>query len=177
MKFSGLGDIRSVGSGNIGATNVLRTGSKSLAAITLLLDGGKGTLATLVALQFGTDMGILAAAGSILGHCFPVWLRFRGGKGVATGLGIFLALSPSVGFSLILIWFLVAAVFRFSSLAAIVSFAAAPILAFIIIDQQHAELSVFIALIIIFRHFANIARLFKGNEDKISFSKSDKNQH
>ena len=177
VKFSGLGDIRSVGSGNIGATNVLRTGSKTLAVITLLLDGGKGALATLIALQFGTDMGILAAAGSMLGHCFPVWLRFRGGKGVATGLGIFLAFSPSVGFSLIGIWLLVAAVFRFSSLAAIVSFATAPILAFIIIDQQHAELSVFIALIIVFRHFANIARLFKGNEDKISFSKSDKNQH
>ena len=125
-------DIRKVGSGNIGTTNVLRTGSKTLAAITLLLDGGKGALATLIALQFGTDMGILAAAGSMLGHCFPVWLKFRGGKGVATGLGIFIAFSPSVGFSLIGIWLLVAAVFRFSSLAAIVSFAAAPILAFII---------------------------------------------
>ena len=81
-------DIRSVGSGNIGATNVLRTGKKSLAIATLLLDGGKGTLATFIAIQFGPDMGV-AAAGAIIGHCFPAWLKFRGGKGVATGLGIF----------------------------------------------------------------------------------------
>ena len=175
VKFSGLGDIRSVGSGNIGATNVLRTGKKSLAIATLLLDGGKGTLATFIAIQFGPDMGVLAAAGAIIGHCFPAWLKFRGGKGVATGLGIFLALSPLMGLLLMIIWLFTAVVFRYSSLAAIVSFVASPLTAYLIIDQQHAELACFIALIIIIRHFANISRLIRGNEDKISFFKSDKN--
>ena len=167
-------DIRSVGSGNIGATNVLRTGKKGLALATLFLDGGKGALATLLALTFGTDMGVLAAAGCILGHCFPIWLKFRGGKGVATGLGIFIALSPVFGFLTIITWLLIAIIFRYSSLAAVICFGVSPALALYLIDQQHAELSGFMAILVIFRHFPNIRRLLNGEEEKISFSKSKK---
>ena len=97
VKLAGQGDIRSVGSGNIGATNVLRTGRKSLAVTTLLLDGGKGTLAVIFGLQYGADIAIFAAGGAMLGHCFPIWLKFKGGKGVATGIGIF------IGFSMLLV--------------------------------------------------------------------------
>ncbi|MDC0158788.1 glycerol-3-phosphate acyltransferase, partial [Rhodospirillaceae bacterium] len=97
VKLAGQGDIRSVGSGNIGATNVLRTGRKSLAVTTLLLDGGKGTLAVILGLQYGADIAIFAAGGAMLGHCFPIWLKFKGGKGVATGIGIFIGFSMFLG--------------------------------------------------------------------------------
>src|SRR5882672_4189340 len=113
-KLAGLGDIRSIGSGNIGATNVLRTGNKKLAALTLLLDGGKGALAVLAAATMGPDMAVVAGAAAVIGHLFPVWLRFRGGKGVATGLGVWLALAWPVGVAACATWLIVASLTRLS---------------------------------------------------------------
>ena len=120
-RLAGLGDLRTIGSGNIGATNVLRTGRKGLAAATLLLDGGKGAAAVLIAALWGPDMALTAAFGAVLGHLFPVWLGFKGGKGVATTLGVFLALSPLLGAACCALWLIFAFLFRYSSLAALLS--------------------------------------------------------
>jgi len=174
VRLAGQGDIRSVGSGNIGATNVLRTGRKSLAAATLILDGGKGVLAVVLGLQYGPDIAIFAAGGAMVGHCFPVWLGFKGGKGVATGIGGFIGFSVVLGLASIVIWLAVAAVFRYSSLAAIITFISAPILAMFLIDQQHAEFFGIVAILVVLRHHQNILRLVRGEEGKISFSKSQK---
>ena len=125
-KMFGLGDIRNIGSGNIGATNVLRTGKKGVAAATLLADILKGVFATLIGIQFGPDIAIVAALGAFLGHLFPVWLKFKGGKGVATAIGIILALSWQTGFVAILVWLLTAFLFRYSSLAALLGAITAP---------------------------------------------------
>ena len=174
-RLAGLGDIRAIGSGNIGATNVLRTGRKSLAAATLLLDGGKGAVAVLIAARYGPDMAVLAAAGAILGHCFPVWLRFKGGKGVATTLGIWLALSWPVGLIACAVWLVVAVVFRYSSLSALLAVAAAPLAAWRFEGPQFAELGVFIAVLVWIRHHENIRRLLRGQESRINFGGSKKN--
>ena len=171
VRFAGQGDIRNVGSGNIGATNVLRTGRKALAAATLVLDGGKGTIVTVLGLQYGADIAILSAGGALIGHCFPVWLKFKGGKGVATGIGILLGFSLLLGATAIIIWILVAIVFRYSSLAAILTFISGPLFALLIIDQQHAEFTGFMAILIVGRHLQNILRLARGQESKISISK------
>ncbi len=166
-RLAGHGDIRKIGSGNIGATNVLRTGAKGLALATLLLDGGKGAAAVLIAGIWGPDMAVSAAAGVLLGHLFPVWLRFAGGKGVATALGILLAIAWPVGALACLTWLAVAALLRYSSLAALVALAGTPLLAWWLADPQIVELSVFVAGLVWLRHWRNIGRLVRGREPKI----------
>ena len=167
-RVSGLGDIRGIGSGNIGATNVLRTGNKALAAATLLLDGGKGALAVMIGWQVGgPDIAIVAAAGSVLGHLFPVWLKFRGGKGVATGLGVLLALSWPVGVAACATWLAIAAVFRISSFAALAALASAPVYAWYLADRQRAEFALALAIVIWLKHGGNIKRLLTGKESRI----------
>lgn len=172
-KIFGYGDIRKIGSGNIGATNVLRTGNKFLALITLLLDSGKGAIAVLLALQF-TDFNtaMLAGFAALLGHCYPVWLKFKGGKGVATTLGTFIALTPFLGSAVCILWFLVAVTFRISSLAALVSVGFSPLIAHYLYND--ANLSGFCAAItalIYIKHRENIKRIFKGEEPKIGKKK------
>jgi glycerol-3-phosphate acyltransferase PlsY len=174
-KAAGLGDIRKIGSGNIGATNVLRTGSKKLAALTLVLDGGKGAAAVLGGGLYGPDMAIVAAAGAIAGHLFPVWLRFKGGKGVATALGVLLALSWPVGVLACLTWLAAAAAFRFSSLAALLAVAAAPAYAHYFADPQRREFAIALAVVIWLTHARNIARLVTGTEPRIGAKSEAKN--
>ncbi len=167
-KAAGLGDIRTIGSGNIGATNVLRTGNKPLAAATLLLDGGKGAIAALAAgALFGRDPGIAAGLAAVVGHNFPIWLRFKGGKGVATTLGALIAISWPAGLGACATWLLMAATFRFSSLSALVALAAAPAYAWFVGDTRAATAAVFLAALVWLRHTDNIARLLKGEEPKI----------
>ncbi len=172
-RLAGLGDIRAIGSGNIGATNVLRTGNKALALATLLLDGGKGAAAVLLGTLYGPDIAMLAGTGAFLGHLFPVWLKFKGGKGVATALGILLAIAWPVGILACLTWLATAALFRFSSLAALVAAALAPVYAYFLADMQRVEFSAFLALLIFVRHHANIRRLVKGEEPRIGGTKKD----
>ncbi len=166
-KMSGLGDIRDIGSGNIGATNVLRTGKKGIAAATLSADIIKGVFAALIGAQFGPDIAVVAALGAFLGHLFPVWLKFQGGKGVATTLGIILALSWQTGLVAVGIWLLTALVFRYSSLAALLGAIAAPISAWWLATPQLVELFAVFTVLIWIRHHANIRRLLKGEETKI----------
>jgi glycerol-3-phosphate acyltransferase PlsY len=176
-QLAGLGDIRRIGSGNIGATNVLRTGNKALAAATLLLDGAKGAVAVLVAQYlYGPEAAIVAGAGAFLGHLFPVWLKFRGGKGVATTIGIFLAIAWPVGVIACVVWLLVALLFRYSSLAALVAVAAAPVAAWFLPNVSHATagLALFLAVVIWLRHHENIRRLLKGQESRIRLGDSKK---
>ncbi len=172
-RLAGMGDIRSIGSGNIGATNVLRTGNKKLAAATLVLDGAKGAVAVLIAQQFGPDITVVTAVGSLAGHLFPIWLRFRGGKGVATALGILLALAPMVGLLSCCTWILTAVIFRFSSLSALIALAGSPIYMWWLADPQRMEFSIAMAIVVWARHWENILRLVKGEESRISFSRKD----
>ena len=165
---AGLGDIRAVGSGNIGATNVLRTGRKGLAGATLLLDAAKGALAVLLAWRLGGhEAGLWAGGGAVLGHLFPVWLGFRGGKGVATGLGVLLAAGWPVGASACAAWLVVAKLVRISSLSALVAFALAPLIAWALADLGLVKLSLAIAVVVFVRHHANIRRLLAGTEPRI----------
>lgn len=166
-RLAGLGDIRAIGSGNIGATNVLRTGRKGLAAATLVLDALKGTAAVLIARRWGLQAELLAALGAFLGHCFPVWLRFRGGKGVATFLGILLGLHWPVMAIAALIWSGTAIVTRYSSLSALLASAAAPILLLLFGQIEMAALTALLALILWIRHRANLKRLLAGEETRI----------
>ncbi len=167
-RLAGLGDIRRIGSGNIGATNVLRTGNKALAAATLLLDGGKGAACALAGWEFGgPDYAIVAAAGAMAGHLFPVWLKFRGGKGVATGLGVLLALSWPVGVAACATWLATAALFRYSSLAALVALASAPLFSWWLADPQTTEFAIALAVVIWLKHAGNIRRLLTGAESRI----------
>lgn len=166
-RFSGLGDVRSIGSGNIGATNVLRTGNKPLAALTLALDILKGTAAVLLGLHWGLETGLLAGLGAFLGHLFPVWLNFRGGKGVATYIGVLLGLSWPIAIGFCLVWLAVAAATRYSSLAALVATAATPV-ALALLDQwQVMALTLVMTLLSYARHRTNIVRLARGEETKI----------
>lgn len=166
-KFSGTGDIREIGSGNIGATNVLRTGRKGLAIATLLLDAAKGCVAVLFGQSFGPDLAIIAAWGAVLGHLFPVWLKFKGGKGGATALGVGIGLVPILALYAGLTWLAVAILLRYSSLATLLAIAAAPIYAWLLGYHQIAEAFVPIALLIWLKHHANIRRLLAGEESKI----------
>lgn len=166
-RFAGLGDVRSIGSGNIGATNVLRTGNKPLAALTLAADLLKGTAAVLLGLQYGPDTGIIAGLGAFLGHLYPVWLRFRGGKGVATYIGVLLGLFWKGAFAFCAIWLAVAALSRISSLAALIASAATPFILAWFGQWQAAELFALMTLLVFIRHRANLMRLVRGEESKI----------
>lgn len=164
----GLGDLRKIGSGNIGATNVLRTGNKPAALATLLLDSGKGAIAVLLARHFaGEEAALLAGAAAFLGHCFPIWLGFKGGKGVATFLGTLIALSWPVGLVACATWALTAAISRISSLSALMAAVLAPLFAFALGRGDVALAAAFMAVLIFIRHHANIARLMQGTEPRI----------
>lgn len=164
----GLGDLRKIGSGNIGATNVLRTGNRAAAALTLALDAAKGAVAVMVARAagLGEDAAALAGLAAFLGHLFPVWIGFRGGKGVATFLGTLLALAPLAGVAACATWLATAAVFRISSLSALVAAALAP-LVMIALGAEGALAAAVMAALVFVRHRANIARLRAGTEPRI----------
>jgi len=167
-RLAGLGDIRRIGSGNIGATNVLRTGNKGLAAVTLLLDGAKGAAAVLIAVWLGgRDAIAWAGIGAVLGHAFPVWLGFRGGKAVATSYGVLIAAAWPVGIFAGGIWLVMAALSRISSLAALASFALAPVIAAVQADAAVVKLALVIAVLVFARHHTNIRRLIAGTEPRI----------
>ncbi len=168
-KLGGAGDLRQIGSGNIGATNVLRTGRKGLAAATLLLDGGKGAAAVLLARHFGPGDNIeaLAGAAAFLGHLYPVWLQFKGGKGVATMLGMTLAALWPAGLAFAAVWLIAAFATRYSSLGGMLGAVAAPIAAILIGDMNTAAIFWAMALLVLWRHRENIARLRAGTEGKI----------
>lgn len=169
-RLAGMGDIRAIGSGNIGATNVLRTGNEKIAAATLLLDGAKGAIAVLIAQNYGPDTAIVAAAGALIGHLFPIWLKFCGGKGVATALGILLALSLPVGALACATWLLAAALFRYSSLSALIALAASPLFMWWLADPQRTEFAIAMTVLVWLRHRKNIRRLLRGEETKIGRS-------
>ena len=167
-KTMGLGNLRDIGSGNIGATNVLRTGNKKAALLTLLFDAGKGAAIVLLARALaGEDAAQLAGLAAFLGHCFPVWLKFKGGKGVATYFGIMFALAPLVGLIAGLIWIAVAAISRYSSLAALMAGGWTPIVVTFLADGQLFALTIILGLLIYARHGENIGRLRAGTETKI----------
>ena len=171
-KILGLGDLRKVGSGNIGATNVLRTGNKLAAFLTLLFDFSKGLCTVLIARQFlGEDAVQVSAASALMGHCFPIWLRFRGGKGVATFLGVTLALFFIAGIICCFVWLIVALVKKMSSLASLTSSASAPIAAIFLNQPNAIILLVLMVGIVFFRHKQNIDRIIKGVEPKIGKTK------
>lgn len=178
-RLFGLGDIRTIGSGNIGATNVLRTGHKPAALLTLLLDSGKGLMIVVIIRLMGGDDIMLAAAAvaSIFGHCYPVWLRFRGGKGVATGIGVFLGLDWLAGILICLLWLVAAVIFRLSSVSALVSYLSAPVLIGLTAYWRGDEMPFaliygvgIMACLATWRHRSNISRVLAGKEPKIGRS-------
>ena len=171
-RVAGLGDIRDIGSGNIGATNALRTGNRWVAGGTFLGDMGKGALAVLLARQFGPDMAIIAGFAALIGHIFPVWLRFNGGKGISTYIGVLLALSWPVGLLFCATWLVVTLTFKISSLSALVASLLSPVY-FAWLDQwQMVELSTVLVFLVFFAHRENIKRLLAGTEPRIG-SKDD----
>jgi acyl phosphate:glycerol-3-phosphate acyltransferase len=170
-RLAGHGDIRQIGSGSIGATNVLRTGRKGLAALTLLLDLAKGAAAVMIAQRWGYTAALVAAGCATIGHMFPVWLGFRGGKGVATALGVLIPLSWPVALVSTVLWLAIVLVFHYSSLAALVAAVAGAVAAALLADRPTALLVAGIALLIILRHHANIRRLLAGTESRISLGK------
>ncbi|HXV31481.1 MAG TPA: glycerol-3-phosphate 1-O-acyltransferase PlsY [Sinorhizobium sp.] len=166
-RMAGLGDVRKIGSGNIGATNVLRTGNKKLAAATLLLDALKGTAAAAIASRWGVEAGTAAGLAAFLGHLFPVWLSFKGGKGVATYIGVLLGLAPLMVLAFAAIWLGVARITRYSSLSALVATATMPIALYLTGDANVAALFAVMTVITWIKHRANIQRLLSGSESRI----------
>ncbi len=175
-RLAGLGDIRAIGSGNIGATNVLRTGRKGLAALTLVLDGGKGAAAVLVFSAWGAEAGMIAGLAAVLGHNFPVWLGFKGGKGVATTIGVLLAAAWPVGLLACLSWLLAAGLLRYSSVAALTALMASPFFAYWLADPRVTALAAALAMLSVVRHRANIGRFLKGEEPRIGERKKEDSQ-
>jgi acyl phosphate:glycerol-3-phosphate acyltransferase len=171
-RCAGVGDIRRIGSGNIGATNVLRTGRKGLAAATMLLDGGKGAVAVLLARRYGSDMAALAAVFATVGHIYPVWLRFSGGKGVATSAGALIAYQWPVGLACGATWLAAALVTRYSSLAAMIAALLAPLYVWLFTREALPTATAFvIALLVLERHRGNALRLVRGEESRMKFGK------
>jgi glycerol-3-phosphate acyltransferase PlsY len=166
-RMAGLGDVRKIGSGNIGATNVLRTGRQGLAAATLLGDALKGTVAVLIAAQWGPQFATIAALGAFLGHLFPVWLRFKGGKGVATFIGVLIGLKPLAALIFAAIWLGVAFVSRYSSLSALIASAATPIVLWLLGEPGVAGMTIILVALLWWKHSQNISRLLAGTEGKI----------
>jgi glycerol-3-phosphate acyltransferase PlsY len=166
-RIGGAGDLRAIGSGNIGATNVLRTGRKGLAAATLLLDVAKGAAAVWLARRINPDFALLGGLGAFAGHCYPVWLRFRGGKGVATFLGIALALAWPVGLVYAGVWLAVLGLFRYSSVGGMAAAVSAPVAAALWSEFEMAILFLAFALIVLWKHRANIERLLSGDEPRV----------
>ena len=171
-RLAGHGDVRNIGSGNIGATNVLRTGDKPLAALTLILDALKGTAAVLIGARFGQEAAILGGLGAFLGHLFPVWLGFRGGKGVATYIGVLIGLYWPGAVAFCATWLLVAALTRYSSLSALAASAAVPLLLLFLGKTQMALLFLFFTVLLFWRHADNIGRLIRGEEGRIGAKKT-----
>jgi len=171
-RLAGLGDVRSIGSGSIGATNVLRTGNKKLAAATLLGDALKGTVAVLIAAQWGPDTAVCAAFGAFLGHLFPVWLKFKGGKGVATYVGILLGLFWPALLIFAGVWIASAYLTRYSSLSALLASAITPFVLVLFGEWQTAELFAVMTVLLFIAHRANINRLVRGTEGRIGGAKS-----
>jgi len=171
-RFMGLGNLRDIGSGNIGATNVLRTGNKLAAFLTLLFDSGKGGAAVLIAgAIYGETAAQLAGLCAFLGHLFPIWLRFKGGKGVATFLGLLLALNFAAGFAACMTWLACAAILRISSAAALAAAAAAPVWLAIFGAHHTVGLAILLAALVWIKHHSNIHRIFNGTEPKIGAGK------
>lgn len=172
-RLAGLGDLRQIGSGNIGATNVLRTGRKDLAAATLILDSGKAGIAALVfTFLVSTPAGLVAAGAAFLGHCFPIWLKFKGGKGVATFLGALLAVAWPIGLMACATWLGTALLFRISSLSALVGAALTPVWAYAFGREDVAILALLLAVLIFWLHRANIDRILNGTEPRIGTKKA-----
>jgi glycerol-3-phosphate acyltransferase PlsY len=171
-RLAGMGDIRAIGSGNIGATNVLRTGKKGLAALTLLGDFGKGAAAVLIARQWGAEAGLAAALGAFLGHLFPVWLHFKGGKGVATYIGVLGGTAPYAALAFCAIWLATAFITRYSSLSALIAATATPIILAFIGNWPAVGLFTVLTILVYIRHHANISRLLKGEESRIGGTKA-----
>jgi len=178
-RAAGLGDVRKIGSGNIGATNVLRTGRRELAAATLVLDALKGAAAVLIARHFwGDDAALLAGVAAFLGHCFPVWLGFKGGKGVATFIGLLLGLAWPIGIVFCLVWLVIALTQRISSLSALTAAVTTPLFAYVaglyldwVDGPKLAAVTAVLALLLIYNHRANIGRLIQGTEPRIGAEK------
>lgn len=171
-RMAGMGDIRDIGSGNIGATNVLRTGNKPIAAATLLFDAGKGAAAVLIVRAlWGNDAALIAGLFGFAGHCFPVWLSFKGGKGVAVFIGILLGAAWPIGLIFCAVWLFIAIVRRTSSLAALTAAGTAPIFSFVWNDAKLAAVAGVLALLLFYRHAPNIRRLLDGTEPKIGAGK------
>ena len=176
VNITGAGNLREIGSGNIGATNVLRTGHMNIAIATLILDCGKGGVTVIVAQSHGLDLAVISGVCSVVGHIFPIWLKFRGGKGVATVLGVLLAIAWQVGLTAIATWLIIAAIFRYSSLAAILALTLSTVYAWYLPDTNVSIMTTLIAGLSILRHKENMWRLIKGKESKIKLGEKLANE-